>query len=242
MKKTLESIISYCKKVLSKKFRQDNPKIVYLFIVVVAFVLFAFSIHLFLEITRDLKADYMGQIDANISQYIISFRNPVLSKYFIFATRLGDNFGYLCVFIICAILFYLFFRDWKYFIILALVSILARGSNAVLKLIINRARPLSEHMVTVKTLSYPSGHAMSAMAFYGLLIYLVYTFKMDGIIKAVIIFLLTIILLSIGISRIYLGVHYPSDVAGGFIAGFAWVILCILILNIIRIFKADPQT
>jgi undecaprenyl-diphosphatase len=177
MKKILKSVVEKCKEVLSKKFRQDNPKVTYIIIAVIAFIIVATSIHLFLELTENLKAKYMNNIDASVSQYVISFRTPALTKYFTFATNLGGSLGYLCMFVICTLVFYLIFHSWKFVIELALISLLALSSNVVLKQIIHRARPLSEHLVTVKTLSYPSGHAMSAMAFYGFLIYLFYTFK-----------------------------------------------------------------
>ena len=83
---------------------------------------------------------------------------------------------------------------------------------------------------------------MSAMAFYGFLIYLVTQFNLSKLAKSSIIAGLSFLILSIGISRIYLGVHYPSDIAGGFIAGFIWVVFCILIFNIIELFRRDPKT
>ena len=112
----------------------------------------------------------------------------------------------------------------------------------ILKRFIDRARPSIEHLVSVETLSYPSGHAMSAMAFYGFLIYLFTQFKMNRILKVVAILFFAFLLLSIGISRIYLGVHFPSDIAGGFIAGLIWVIFCILLFNVIELFQRDPRT
>ncbi len=242
MKEILKKIVEKGKDVLSKKFRQDNPKVTYIFIAVIAIIIFIASIHLFLEITEDLKAKYMTDIDASVSHYITSFRSPELTKYFTLATNVGDSLGYICAFVIVTIVFYLMFDNWKYVVELAIISLLALSSNLILKQIIHRPRPISEHLVSVDTLSYPSGHAMSAMAFYGLLIYLFYTFKMNHFIKIIVITALVFIILSIGISRIYLGVHYPSDIAGGFVAGFIWVILCVLILNVIRIFKEDPKT
>jgi undecaprenyl-diphosphatase len=65
---------------------------------------------------------------------------------------------------------------------------------------------------------------------------------MNIVIKVAVIILLSTLILSIGISRIYLGVHFPSDVAGGFMAGFAWVVLCVLILTVMKIFKENPKT
>ena len=242
MKELLRLIIEKCKKSLSRKFREENPQVTYIIIAVVAFIIVAIFIHLFLELTENLKAEYMAQIDMNVSQYIISFRTPALTNYFTFITNVGDSIGYICVFGVSTLLFYLIFKSWRYVIQLALISLLAISSNLILKQVINRARPISEHLVTVETLSYPSGHAMSAMAFYGFLIYLFYNFKLNKIIKIGVIILLVVLILSIGISRIYLGVHFPSDIAGGFIAGFIWVILCIFILNVIQIFNQDSDT
>lgn len=122
------------------------------------------------------------------------------------------------------------------------VLVVAFLSNVILKRFIDRARPGIEHLVNVETLSYPSGHAMSAMAFYGFVIYLFYRFKINIILKTLIIILLAFIILNFGISRIYLGVHYPSDIAGGYIAGFIWVVFCILIFNLVEVFRRDPKT
>jgi len=62
------------------------------------------------------------------------------------------------------------------------------------------------------------------------------------VMKYVLVITLITIILSIGISRIYLGVHFPSDIAGGFIAGFIWVVFCVLVFDLIQLFKRDPKT
>jgi len=110
-------------------------------------------------------------------------------------------------------------------------------SNTALKLLINRAAPDVEHLVSVATLSFPSGHAMSAISFYGFLIYLIYNIKMKRIFKIGLITLFSIMIFLIGVSRIYLGVHFPSDVAGGYIAGFIWVIFCIVLFHVIDLLR-----
>jgi undecaprenyl-diphosphatase len=120
--------------------------------------------------------------------------------------------------------------------------VLALSSNLILKQLINRARPVAEHLVSVETLSYPSGHAMMAMAFYGILIYLFWQFPWNKLLKYTITMVLLLLILSIGISRIYLGVHYPSDILGGYAAGFMWVLFCIIIFHVMKIFKSDPAT
>ncbi|WP_299666264.1 phosphatase PAP2 family protein [uncultured Polaribacter sp.] len=242
MQKELKIIIDKFTQFLSQKFKKYDHKLPYIIIVFLSLFIVIFGIKLFVELTESLKTDLLAEFDTTISQYITSFRSPFLTEYFLFVTDVGDIWGYLIVFTLCALLFYVLFKRWKYVVQITLILLLALSSNLLLKQIINRARPTLEHLVTVKTLSYPSGHAMTAMAFYGFLIYLIFTFRIRKILKFSIIALLIVLILSIGISRVYLGVHFPSDIAGGFIAGFIWVIFCILILNLLKVFKKDPNT
>lgn len=241
MQNGLKVIINKCKQFLPTKFSQYNQISPYVITASIALFVVIGSIKLFVELTEELQNDLLGHFDANITQYIISHRTTFLTEYFLFATNIGGGFGYLIVFIICSLIFILIFKRWKYIAQLVLVLFLALTSNLVLKQIIHRARPNLDQMVSVETLSYPSGHAMTAMAFYGFLIYLFYIFKINKFLKFCIITILSILILSIGISRIYLGVHFPSDIIGGFIAGFIWIVFCILLLNIIEIFKENSK-
>lgn len=244
MKQT-QTLLAFIKKIrqfLVRIFRKDNPKLPYIIIVIVAFVVVVGGLNLFIELTETLKEAILAKYDQQISDYIISFRNPPLTQYFIFMTNVGDLYGYLIVLALALIISWVFFKNWRYVAQTVLVLLLASISNTMLKRFIDRARPGIEHLVSVETLSYPSGHAMSAMAFYGFLIYLFYTFKMNLWLKYSIIFLLCMVILSIGISRIYLGVHFPSDIAGGYIAGLIWVFFCILMFNLVEVFRKDPKT
>jgi membrane-associated phospholipid phosphatase len=116
--------------------------------------------------------------------------------------------------------------------------ILSSLSNIVLKRVINRDRPLDEHLVDVATLSFPSGHSMSAMAFYGFLLYLNLRFA-SGWIKIILMILLLVIIVSVGLSRIYLGVHFPSDVLAGFIGGFIWINFSIVVFQIADLLRKN---
>jgi undecaprenyl-diphosphatase len=235
-------LLKLLKEYLSIKLKKYDSKIPYAIIIAIALAIVIFGINIFVELTENLHTDILADFDTQISDYVASFRTPTLTKYFTIITDVGDVWGYLIAFTLCAVLFYSFFKRWKYTVQLSLILILTLSSNLLLKQLINRARPAAEHLVTVKTLSYPSGHAMTAMAFYGFLIYLIFTFKFSKPLKITIITLLAFLILSIGISRIYLGVHFPSDIVGGFVAGFIWVVFCILVLNIFKIFKEDPTT
>jgi len=235
----LKSIIAKIKFILSDRKSGD---LAYALTIVISFLIVVLGINLFVELTSKVKNEMMGSFDEQVTNYVLSFRNDTLTDYFVFVTDVGDVNGYLIILLITVILSWLVFKKWKYVWQITLVLALATLSNMMLKRFIDRARPEIEHLVSVKTLSFPSGHAMSSMAFYGFLIYLIYKLKIHRALKAVFITLFSILILSIGLSRIYLGVHFPSDVAGGWIAGLIWVFFCILIFNIVEIYRRDPST
>lgn len=242
MKQSLFTFIKTLREFLAKKLHQYNTTLPYVITVLVALVLVVGGINLFIELTDTLKTETLATYDTKITDYIISYRSPALTKYFTFMTDVGDFNGYLIVLGIFLLLSLLVFKRWKYVIQATLVLGLATVSNMMLKRFIDRARPGIEHLVSVETLSYPSGHAMSAMAFYGFLMFLMYKFNIQKVLKVLLMFIFALIILSIGISRIYLGVHFPSDIAGGFIAGAIWVIFCVLVFDLIELFKRDPKT
>lgn len=240
-----QSLLNFIKKFQSflwRIFHKDNPKLPYIITVLVALIIVVAGLNIFIELTETLKEEILAQYDQQVTDYIISFRNPSLTRYFIFMTNVGDIYGYLIVLVLALCISWFFFKNWRYVAQTVLVLMLASISNVMLKRFIDRARPGIEHLVSVKTLSYPSGHAMSAMAFYGFLIYIFYRFKMNNLLKYGVMLFLVFIILSIGISRIYLGVHFPSDIAGGYIAGLIWVFFCILIFNLVEVFRRDPKT
>ena len=242
MRDMLGGFIRRIRNFLLQTFGSYQEKMPYVLMVAFALIIVIGGINLFIELTATLQTDTLAAYDHEITQYIIAHRNPALTAYFKFVTEVGDVHGYLIVLGISILLTALVIKRWKYIAQIALVLLLATLSNVILKRFIDRARPGIEHLVVVKSLSYPSGHAMSAMAFYGFLIYLVYRIKMNIILKLSLYVFLVLFILSIGISRIYLGVHFPSDIAGGFIAGLIWVIFCILIFNLIDVFRKDPVT
>jgi undecaprenyl-diphosphatase len=242
MRKALIAFIRKLREILVGKFHQYNASLPYIITVVIALIVVIGGINLFIELTDTLTTDTLADYDQNITNYVVSYRSPALTNYFIFVTHVGDIYGYLFVLVSCVLLSLIVFKRWKYVAQITIVLALSAVSNMILKRFIDRARPGIEHLVSVETLSYPSGHAMSAMAFYGFVIYLFYRFKMNMFLKVTLMLLLFLLIVSIGISRIYLGVHYPSDIAGGFIAGFIWIVFCVILFDLIELFRRDPKT
>ena len=94
-----------------------------------------------------------------------------------------------------------------------------------------RPRPSKFQIISEKGYSFPSGHSMVSMAFYGLLIYLIYKYIKNKKLKYSLIVTLSILIFLIGISRIYLGVHYASDVIAGFCISLSYLMIYINVLK-----------
>src|SRR5690554_831821 len=237
MRQIIQEIIQWIKVFLQKRFHQNNPLFPYYLTILTMFVIFVVSINVFVDLTEDLKENELTAFDDAISAAVQSYRTPSLTSIFEFITHLGDRIAYFIAALVVAAFFYFKYGRWKFTLQTILVLLLSSLSNVVLKKVINRERPTFEHLVAVSTLSYPSGHSMSAMAFYGFLIYLSFRFSGSWWVKAVSFISFGLLILLIGISRIYLGVHYPSDVIAGFLGGLIWVAFCVVIFNIIDLYR-----
>lgn len=230
---SIRKFIDFLKRHLSRK-HEDLPFYMLIFI---ALVVFVGALNLFVELTDELLEKGLEIYDNAITEYVISFRTPALNTFFKIITDLGDFYAYLVGTIIVGIYLFVKFRNWKYPLQLVGIIILSALSNVMLKRFIDRARPSIEHLVSAEGLSYPSGHSMSAMAFYGFLIYLSFHIKMPKWLRGLLCFFFVLLILLIGLSRIYLGVHFPTDVAGGFIAGMIWLAFCIVLFNLASLYR-----
>ena len=111
-------------------------------------------------------------------------------------------------------------------------------TNETAKNIFERSRPIGINLIEETGLSFPSGHSMVGLAFYGFIIYLIYKLISNKRKKQLFTIILSIIILLIGFSRIYLGVHYFTDVIGGFLLG---IIYLTIYINIIKIESRDKR-
>ncbi|WP_368645323.1 phosphatase PAP2 family protein [Alkalibacterium putridalgicola] len=166
---------------------------------------------------------FVGTLDEMIGAEFYDERESLLNTFFIFITRLGD--GWFIALLTLAVSGYTGFYKknkqiaWWYFIT---VSVGAGVMNQVVKYIFQRERPTDfEPLIEQGGYSFPSGHAMGSMIAYGALLFLIIrTYSKWKVILPSIIVIIPLIAL-IGISRIYLGVHYPSDIIGGYSLGLA---------------------
>lgn len=160
-------------------------------------------------------------IDKNIYNLIIKLMNSNTTTVMIFISYLGSAVTLITL----VIEFMIILKNKRNAKYIALNLVLVFLLNRILKLIIGRPRPDVLKLVLEDGYSFPSGHSMVSMGFYGFLIYLIYINIKNKKIKYILIVLLTLLILLIGISRIYLGVHYATDVIGGFIIAVLYLIV-----------------
>lgn len=135
------------------------------------------------------------------------------------------NFGGAITLIGLTIIFLLVMKNKKMSFSILLNLAIATFLNIFLKNIIQRPRPDDFRLINETGYSFPSGHSMISMAYYGYLIYLIFKFVKNKKLKTFLITFLCILILTIGLSRIYLGVHYTSDVIAGFVLSVSYLII-----------------
>lgn len=190
---------------------------------------------LFAKLAEDVLYQELDAFDMAVVTYLRSFASEGITKIMVFITNLGS--AYVEIGVLVALGGYLFFRLKHVWDPALLVASLLGGAvlNTVLKLIFQRSRPDIEHLVEAGGYSFPSGHAMVSASFYGMIGYILWVNLRNRSQPAWYVVPLTLFLvLAIGTSRVYLGVHFASDVLAGFAAGGVWLIACIIGLNAVR--------
>lgn len=171
----------------------------------------------------------LHQFDTSVGSFIM--RWPASLKPLLLAiTALGDPI--ITIGIGCAVAIYGYFHmNMRLALAGAMVGI-TLGVGAILKLLFGRERPLTEYAANlqVSTFSFPSGHASGSVIAYGLLAYIAWHTLPQPWNYIVIVLLVSLIIL-IGISRVYLGAHFPSDIVAGWALGIVALLIVIFIIR-----------
>ncbi len=176
---------------------------------------------LFLFILEDVFDKEIMTMDVNGYQFISNyFINENITPIMKVITSLGSA----TILIPFIILLLIFIKNNYLRLSICINIILATSLNQILKFVIQRPRPTKYRIVDASGYSFPSGHSMVSMAFYGFLIYLIYRYVKNKYLKTILILILALVIVLIGISRIYLGVHYTSDVCAGFLLSLSYLI------------------
>jgi len=157
--------------------------------------------------------------------------NTINNKFMLFITFLGKH-QFLIPANLILIFYFLLVKKQTWFSIRVItIAISSLVLMLLLKQLFQRKRPLSPLLKAAKGLSFPSGHAIMAVTFYGLLIYILQHSITTDWLKWFVTILVIVLIVLIGFSRVYLRVHYASDVAAGFIIGLLWLLLSLTVLK-----------
>ena len=179
---------------------------------------------IFAIFTYKVVADKTIYIDSIVYNYI---SNNIINKNRTEIVKVITNITSPIMVIITALILVLTIKDKKIKISLVINLLGITIINNLIKVIIARPRPEINKLVTETGYSFPSGHSITRMVFYGYLVYLTYKYINNKKIKIPLIIFLILLIPTIGLSRIYLGVHYASDVLCGFLLGTIYLILFI---------------
>ena len=198
---------------------------------IIVLTLFLGALLLFVNMIRRVFVLQNNRFDDKVFSYLQTHVSDENNQVMLFFTFLGKH-EFLIPANLILIAYFLFVKKHRWYSIK--VPAIALSSLALmfgLKHLFDRNRPLIPLLEEARGLSFPSGHALMSVTFYGLLIYIVFKGFKNKPLKWTLIAMLLALILIIGFSRIYLRVHYASDVIAGFCVGLLWLVICVWVLN-----------
>ncbi|MCR5035411.1 MAG: phosphatase PAP2 family protein [Clostridia bacterium] len=186
------------------------------------------SIGLFAVLLVCVLAGHTAGFDDPIREFFYSLRSPALTHFAVVITNLANKYWFIGL---CLLLLIIPQTRMTFGVPLSAGALGTILLNSIIKYFVHRPRPEVLHLVEEDGFSFTSGHSISSLFFYGLAIWLVWRYVDNRTVKWVLTILLAIPMLLVGPTRIYLGVHYPTDVLAGWCLGFAAVILIVEIIS-----------
>lgn len=197
------------------------------------------AILLFAKLAEEVVTKELTGFDLGVYHFIAQFKTPFLTVFMKSLSFLGS---FLVLIPLALVTMVFTYYHKKHYWDTMMVGVALAGGwilNEILKRAFHRQRPHILRLVEATGYSFPSGHSMISFIFYGFLAYIFWINLDNKILRFIITGLFGLLVILIGLSRIYLGVHYASDVIGGFVAGSFWLIGCILSLEAIRYYKSN---
>ena len=186
---------------------------------------------IFVELAGEVREGRTQDIDVAVLRWVETHHSPFLDRAMLEITFMGTGLIVMTIVLVSGM--FLWLTKHKHSALLLVVA--TSGAilvNGLLKAGFDRPRPqvfeVAQHTVSS---SFPSGHAMSAATVYMTVAYLAARLQRRRISRALTLLAATIVVVLIAFSRLYLGVHYPSDVAAGVVIGIAWAALCMAMLE-----------
>jgi undecaprenyl-diphosphatase len=184
----------------------------------------------FAWLAKGVFSDRFVAIDDGVITWLHSYWGPAADQFMLFFTTIGEVWVLGPLIAVAAYALTRYGR-WIDAAGLVLAGLGAGLLNLLLKDIFERARPnLFDGPIHLTTYSFPSGHAMGSIVVYGMLAFVGVRLIKQPLLRYAIVLVAALIVFCIGLSRVYFGVHYPTDVIGGYIAGAIWLAITILMV------------
>jgi membrane-associated phospholipid phosphatase len=199
--------------------------------IIFIWIVFLGSLLVFSMVVGEVFIEKEQDFEASAFAFTSHIASPMMTHIMLAISFLASR-EFISTAAIGIFIYFLFIRKHPWYSLrIPVVAIGSISLNLIMKWFFDRPRPALRHLTEVSGLSFPSGHAMMSFSFYGLLIYLIFENVDNKFTKYSLSFLLLILMHLIGLSRVYLHVHYASDVLAGFALGTIWLIICLFILK-----------
>ncbi len=200
---------------------------------IIILLFFMACITVFLLILVEMVIKKENSLDDLVFNKLRHITSPAVTKFMLFITFFG-SFNFLLPAYIVLIIFDLYIRDKKLFLYILFIGLTSTGLLFLIKFLVKRLRPSDPLLHAVNGFSFPSGHSFCSFTFFGILIYIVWKdTNLRKPIKWLVTCILFLVAFTIALSRVYLHVHYTSDVLAGFCLSVVWLTFSYWIIKII---------
>jgi membrane-associated phospholipid phosphatase len=219
--------LSRVKQQVKEKIKKLSPR------QIIIILFFLACITIFLLILVEMVIEKENSLDILVFNKLRFITSPAVTKFMLFITFFG-SFNFLLPAYIAVIIFDLYIKDKKLFLYIMLIGLTSTGLLYLIKFLVKRLRPSDPLLHAVNGFSFPSGHSFCSFTFFGLLIYIVWKdTKLKKPLKWVVTCILFLFAFTIALSRVYLHVHYASDVLAGFCLSVIWLIFSYWVIQTI---------
>ncbi len=198
---------------------------------VIVLAIFAVILLLFVFITDEIVLENESYFDNRVFKFLYGYTSTGTTGKMIFFTFFGSQKFLFPAYSLLVLYFLIFKRNTFRSFNIAAIGLGSFSLLFILKDIFKRHRPPHPLLTNVKGFSFPSGHSFSAFTFCGLLIYILWESQISIFLKWIGSFALFAFAAMIALSRVYLHVHYASDVIAGFCLSILWLTICIFVLH-----------
>lgn len=214
--------------------REKQRRSIWIFLAVSCVVIFT-------ALAVNIHSTLINTFDQTLIGAIQGMESPGLTKLMLFITWIGSTKQVIVIAIITMLILYFILKHrmelWMLFITCAGSALL----NIFLKTRFLRDRPTLHRLIEETGYSFPSGHSMAAFTLYCTIAFLVWKHMPNTASRVMTVLLSSFLIVAIGVSRIYLGVHFPSDVIGAYFISGCWVSLCIATYQYVLEYKLNPK-